>query len=122
MEMEPFFLLLTSHRYIAPSGSPSLRRLAIKLALLHHRLNALSIGKHSILELAASEPELTSGEIQCVCDNLRDFGVVLREGRSRPPQSVNGRLPPVLVTLNIIRKDATITATLESGRCLVTVA
>ncbi|KAK4626099.1 hypothetical protein CLAFUW4_04092 [Fulvia fulva] len=97
--------------YIPNAATPALRRIAIKLALLHHRLHG-SMSLEDIANAAtAAEPSLTTDESDLLKQSVGFLDSMFN--KERPPQSVTTSIvrsvvPPIVTQLNIIRKDGTV--------------
>lgn len=103
--------LTSCNRYIPNAATPALRRIAIKLALLHHRLHG-SMSLEDIANAAtAAEPSLTTDESDLLKQSVGFLDSMFN--KERPPQSVTTSIvrsvvPPIVTQLNIIRKDGTV--------------
>ncbi|KXS93410.1 hypothetical protein AC579_8930 [Pseudocercospora musae] len=88
--------------YKPMTATPAMRRLAIKLALLHHRLHG-ALPTELIASKALSKSELSSSEAESLRLMIKNLDLFLREGVERPP-AVNG-VSVIVFALLIIRSE-----------------
>ncbi|PIA97994.1 hypothetical protein CB0940_05746 [Cercospora beticola] len=98
--------------YNANAAPPVLRRIAVKLALLHHRLHGNVALSDVANAITTAEPSLTDEEANLLRQFVGHLDFMFK--KERPPQSVttsiinNTIVPPIVTQLNIIRKDGSI--------------
>ncbi|KXT02930.1 hypothetical protein AC578_10601 [Pseudocercospora eumusae] len=88
--------------YKRMTASTAMRRAAIKLALLHHRLHGV-LPRELIADRALSKSGLTPNEAESLRVMIDNLDLFLREGVERPP-AVNG-VSVIVFALLIIRNE-----------------